>query len=152
MNRSVHIVAVAARTPVGITAEAAAAAVRARISRVQEHPFMVESRGERVYCGYDGRLAPTLLGASRIAALAQAALRELAGKLTARHPYSAAIPLLLATPELRPGFTQDDARRVQRTLIAQPFSCSGKRPALSLRQSSKYKTQFPGVPILAVGP
>ncbi|MFO0648420.1 MAG: hypothetical protein U0326_19425 [Polyangiales bacterium] len=38
MTDAVHIVATGARTPVGLTAESAAAAVRARVSRLGEYP------------------------------------------------------------------------------------------------------------------
>lgn len=81
---------------------------------------MVESRGHKVYCGRDGMLAAKLLGTPRITALAQAALAEAASKLTSRQAWPHEISLLLALPEVRPGFTADDARVIQRTLVDQP--------------------------------
>jgi 3-oxoacyl-[acyl-carrier-protein] synthase-1 len=115
MNRSVHIVALAARTPVGLTAEGSAAAVRAGISRLREHPFIVDAMGERLRCASDAMLDPLLMGTDRMSALATAALSELLSKLRlgAR---AKALTLLLALPEARPGFGVADAARLQRDL------------------------------------
>jgi 3-oxoacyl-[acyl-carrier-protein] synthase I len=131
MKRSVHIAAIAARTPIGVTAEGSAAALRARITRIQEHPFMVERGGGKLYCGRDGRLPPTLLGAPRVAALVQAALAEISAKLTAHEPFPDELALLLALPEERPGFTRDDVRHVSRALAAAP---SAALPGLRLER------------------
>lgn len=116
MTRSVHIVALAARTPVGLTAEGSAAAVRAGVSRVREHPHMIDAGGENLRCGLDGKLDPLALGAPRMRAFARAALAELLRKLV-KIDSSKELGLLLALPETRPGFGQDDARIVQRALF-----------------------------------
>jgi 3-oxoacyl-[acyl-carrier-protein] synthase I len=76
-----HIVALAARTPVGLRAESTAAAVRARVSRIGDHPIFVDASGEPVRCGRDSLLDPALMGADRLVALARTALREAAEKL-----------------------------------------------------------------------
>ena len=116
MSRRVHIVAVAARTAVGLTAEGTAAAVRAGVSRVGEHPFMVDAAGDMLKCGLAGGIAPTLFGADRMLALAQQALAEIVAKLTSQRPYPAPVRLLLALPEPRPGFSSEDAGRLVRKL------------------------------------
>jgi 3-oxoacyl-[acyl-carrier-protein] synthase I len=120
MSRGAHIVAVAARTPVGLTAEGTAAAVRAGVSRIREHPFMVDAAGEPLKCGLDSGLDAELFGAERILALTRHALAELAAKLAAQRPYPSPVRLLLALPEPRPGFSVEDANRIARELASAP--------------------------------
>ena len=122
MSLTVHIVALGARTAVGSRAETSAAAVRAGISRVREHPFMVDAAGDKLMCGYDAALDPTVLGWERVLRLARHALLEVTGKLTAHRPHPARIPVLLALPEARPGFSPDHARLVQQKLAAAPMA------------------------------
>ncbi len=112
MSRSVHIVALAARTAVGLTAESTAAAVRAGVSRVREHPLLVDAAGDALRCGFDGAIAPNAFGAERMFALAGHALAELAAKLTDQRPCSAPVRVLLALPEPRPGFSPQAATRL----------------------------------------
>jgi 3-oxoacyl-[acyl-carrier-protein] synthase-1 len=141
MSRDLHIVALGARTPVGLTAESSAAAIRAGISRVREHPFMVDAVGDALRCSPDSILEPNVFGADRLAALAAHALREVVAKLTTNRPYAGVLPLFLALPECRPGFGPDDARRVQRLLQAESLpniagiavQCLGEGHAGSLR-------------------
>jgi 3-oxoacyl-[acyl-carrier-protein] synthase-1 len=125
MSQPVHIVALGARTAVGLRAESSAAAVRAGVSRVREHPFLVDARGEKLMLGYDGALDPALLGCLRMLSLARHALREVASKLTARGSYAARIPLLLALPEVRPGFGADHARFIEQQLAAETADIGG---------------------------
>lgn len=120
MSRGAQIVAVAARTPVGFTAEGTAAAVRAGVSRIREHPFMVDAAGDPLKCGLDSGLDAELFGASRMLELARHALAELAAKLAAQRPYPSPVRLLLALPEPRPGFTAEDANRIARELADAP--------------------------------
>lgn len=121
MSQTVHIVALGARTAVGLRAESSAAAVRAGVSRVREHPFMVDATGEKLKCGYDGGLEPTLLGPLRLLALARCALLEVVAKLAARQRYAARVPVLLALPEVRPGFGAEHARFVEQKLEGDAF-------------------------------
>lgn len=110
MSRSVHIVALAARTPVGLTPETAAAAVRAGLSRVQEHPFMVDSLGEPLRAACDPGLDPTLLGWRRILALGQSAMQQLGARLVAtKLAHGTRVSVMLGLPELRPGWTDQHA-------------------------------------------
>jgi 3-oxoacyl-[acyl-carrier-protein] synthase-1 len=100
------ILALAARTPVGLTAESTAAAVQARISRVVEHPFLVDALGDPLRCGSDARLDAYLLGPARIAALARAAFDEVVRKLGAA--LGPASVVILVLPEHRPGQQADE--------------------------------------------
>jgi 3-oxoacyl-[acyl-carrier-protein] synthase-1 len=112
MPLDAHIVAVAARTPVGLTAEGSASAIRAGISRVGEHPFMIDGGGEPLQCGCDSVLEPEMLVQQRLVALASSTFSEIVAKLTATDQRMANVPLLLALPETRPGFGADDAAKV----------------------------------------
>jgi 3-oxoacyl-[acyl-carrier-protein] synthase I len=101
------IVALSARTPVGLTAESSAAAIRARISGIREHPFMVDLRGDPIYAAADARLDPRLGAFQRMFELASSALVELLEKLgaCARAPMT----LFLGLPEPRFNWTERDA-------------------------------------------
>lgn len=111
-----HIVAVGARCAVGLTAEYASAAIRAGISRVAEHPFLLDVAGDKVRCGRVPRIDPTVIGTARLAALAEYPLRDVAAKLTRVRPSSVKVPVLLALPEARPGWTTADTVRASQTL------------------------------------
>jgi len=117
--------AIGARTPVGLTAETAAAAVRARISRISEHPFLVDVRGERVRMARDGLLEPDLFGVPRMIALARSALDEVLGKLGPR-ALGLRMTLLVGLPELRPGWTERDVGAMEQELALPPGFMGGK--------------------------
>jgi len=112
MSGAVHIVAVGARTPLGLTAESSAAAMRAGISRISEHPFMVDDTGERISSARDPLLHPMLLGPDRLVEMARSAFLEVARKLSSRSELRSPVPCLLGLPEDRPGLTQADADAV----------------------------------------
>ena len=114
MATSVGIVATGARTPLGLQAAPAAAAVRARISSLGEHPFMIDRVGDSMPGALDHRLDPVMMGPERLLALPETALREACAPLTsdARAP-RLRLPVYLGLPELRPGFTEHDATAVR---------------------------------------
>jgi 3-oxoacyl-[acyl-carrier-protein] synthase-1 len=116
MTRTVHIVAAGVRCAVGLTAERAAAAIRAGVSRIAEHPFLSDSADERVFCARDPMIDPTIRGPERLALLAQDALRQVAARLGEHRLPRLEVPALLALPEIRPGFDVDDANSVRRAL------------------------------------
>src|SRR5579872_1874618 len=118
MSRPVRLVALAARTPVGLTAEATAAAVRAGISRITMHPIFADANGDPVRCGYDATLGPDLHGGERMTALVRPVLADLARALTGERTELARVPVLLALPDARPGFGAEDRRRVVQALAA----------------------------------
>jgi 3-oxoacyl-[acyl-carrier-protein] synthase-1 len=103
-----EVVAVGARVPVGLSAETAAAAIRAGVNRIREHPHLLDGAGEPLRCGRDPLLEPGAYGVRRKAALAEDALRQV---LEVLQPIAdPALPVLLAAPEQRPGFDGADAR------------------------------------------
>jgi 3-oxoacyl-[acyl-carrier-protein] synthase I len=121
MNGLVHIVAVGARTPVGLTAESSAAAVRARISRIREHPFMVDMRGQPARMACDARLDPLLAGHARMLALARAALSEVVLKVQAPiGQLQGQFPLYLGLSQDRLAWNEKTARLLLQGLTAGP--------------------------------
>ncbi len=110
MTTSVSIVALGARTPIGMQAATAAAALRAGISRLGEHPYMINRVGDPMPGALDPLLDPTMTGPQRLLGLAESALRESLSDLPSSR---LRVPLYLGLPELRPGFTEHDAWSVQ---------------------------------------
>src|SRR5580692_5334589 len=114
MATRVSIVATGARTPVGLHSAAAASAVRAGITRLVDHPFMIDQVGDPMPGAMDPRLDPALYGFERFIALAETALQEacapLAGMASALRLRA---PLYLGLPELRPGFSGEDAAAIR---------------------------------------
>jgi 3-oxoacyl-[acyl-carrier-protein] synthase-1 len=112
--RTVHIVAVVAQTPVGLTAESSAAAVRARLSRVKEHPFLIDGAGQKLRCARCESVDAAILGADRLIALTRQSLQAMSRALRLRTPLR--IPLWLALPEPRPGFSTAHAESVRQSV------------------------------------
>jgi 3-oxoacyl-[acyl-carrier-protein] synthase I len=112
MSSVVSIAAAGARTPLGLRAAPSAAALRSGISGVGMHPFMIDRVGDPMPAVLDARLDPRMPGPERMLALAASAVRE-ACTLLGETPYSRLrLPLYLALPELRPGFSQSDVETV----------------------------------------
>jgi len=114
MSTSVYIVATGARTPLGMRSAPSAAAYRAGISGMSEHPFMVDQMGDPMPGALDVQIDPGLMGPERLLALAESALGEACAPLGKDAQASKLrLPLYLGLPELRPGFTERDAVAVQ---------------------------------------
>lgn len=110
---AVQIVATGARTPIGLASAPTAAAVRAGISRLGEHPFMIDRLGDPMVCAIDPELDPEIWGAERFVQLLLPALREACAPLEDARAAMRELPCFLALPELRPGFEQADVDRVR---------------------------------------
>ncbi|HVG60018.1 MAG TPA: hypothetical protein VNA24_15785 [Hyalangium sp.] len=117
MNTQVEVVAVGARTPVGFTAESSAAAVRAGICRYAEYPF-IDARGEPVVVAADRLLDPRIEGRDRLVPMAESAFEQVVAKLGQGVAHESRLRVLLALPENRPGFSEDDAAWVADALTA----------------------------------
>ena len=117
MNAQVEVVAIGARTPVGLSAASSAAAVRAGISRYAEYPF-IDARGERVVVAADRLLETRLEGQERLMPMAESVLEELETQLGEKILYGGRLSVLLALPETRPGFSEGDAAWVVEFLAA----------------------------------
>ncbi len=112
----VTIVATGARTPLGFQAAPSAAAIRAGISAIKDHPFMIDRTGEPMPGAIDSFLDPALFGPDRFIALAETALKETCAPLALSMRPLLKLPLYLGLPEIRPGFTVKDAQMIQSRL------------------------------------
>jgi len=99
----VCIIGVGARTPLGLTASATAAAVRASLGAIRRHPYFVDRTGEPMAVAMDAVLPPDLGGVERLAALALPALWEALAPLARVGAHRAPLPALVGLPEVRPG-------------------------------------------------
>ncbi len=99
----VRVVRCGAQTPVGLTATESAASVRAGISRIGEHPFLVGRAGERVQVARATHLSDELLGVDRWIELAIPAASEALLDLHRSAASMPSMPLVLGLPAERPG-------------------------------------------------
>jgi 3-oxoacyl-[acyl-carrier-protein] synthase-1 len=107
-----NLISVGARTALGFAAAASAAAARAGISGMREHPLLVTRTGKPVVGAFDWGLPLELCGEDRLLELARSALREACLPLHAADPKRLRVSLHLALPEFRPGFGSQEARRI----------------------------------------
>lgn len=114
MKRESRIVAISARTALGLVPEASAAAVRAGISRVTEHEYLVDAKGEPLRGAFDPGLGVDEPCLARHSALGEYCLAGLAEQLGSRGEL--ALPVVLALPEHRPGWTKEHEKAVERRL------------------------------------
>jgi len=107
MIEDYQIVSVGARTSVGLNAESTAASVRAGIDQFREHPFIIDKTAEPVILAMDSQLDENEFGIKRMMELALSALHEVWIKLTEINNNIRALPIFLALPEFRPGWTAE---------------------------------------------
>jgi 3-oxoacyl-[acyl-carrier-protein] synthase-1 len=113
MASFVQIAAVGARTPVGLDAASAAAAVRAGISALSEHPYLVDRAGQPMPCALDAHIDPAVIGPGRFLLLAEGALREACAPLGGIGAQPLPMPIFLGLPERRPGFSEGNALEIR---------------------------------------
>ncbi len=106
---NVCIVGVGARTALGLTAASSAAAVRAGITRIAEHPYMVDAKGEPFMVAMDS----TLEGATRrdrMVGLALGALDDVLPSI----PHARTMPLsiMIGLPEASESLSTAELSRV----------------------------------------
>ena len=101
-RRSIRIVGIGARTPVGLSAPAAAAAVRAGVASMADHPFMIDKAGAPMVVCMDPALSAELGVADRILELALSSAREALAPVLERVRKLPRIRIILALPEDRP--------------------------------------------------
>jgi len=109
----VVIVGYGARTAIGLTAPASAAAARAGIAGFGEHPFMVDTAGNRMIVARAAYLSIDLTGQQRLAALAGPALAEAAAPLRSTG-YREPVPVFIGLSADRPGRSSHLPRIVDR--------------------------------------
>lgn len=112
---TIVVVGVGARTPLGFDAASSAAAVRAGISAIQDHPYMIDRFGERMKVTRDTGIDVDLRGVDRAVEIA------VSPALDALRPLHAArqttgVSLILSTGEPRPGQPEGFAAQVNTRL------------------------------------
>jgi 3-oxoacyl-[acyl-carrier-protein] synthase-1 len=103
----VLVAGLGARTSIGMTARSSAAAARAGIAGFGEHPFMIDTAGNRMVVAMAPYLASELAGTMRLGELAAPAGAEALAPLAATGNKSLPLPLFLGLPPHRPGRESD---------------------------------------------
>ncbi len=116
MTADLDIISVSARTPIGHTAEATAAAVRGGVARLQEYSY-VDPEGEPIIVASDSELTDDVGCRARAELLAERAAAELADKLGRLAEAEVPVDLRVVVPQSRPGFDDDDAKAVARRAL-----------------------------------
>ncbi len=109
------VVGVAIHSAVGRTAPSAAAAVRAGITRLSEHDYLVDNAGDPFRLAFDSELDAPLQRGQRIARLAASAIEQLVPQLEQRK-LPGSIPTFLCLPEPTETFPAADATRISATI------------------------------------
>lgn len=104
----VHVISCAAATPAGKLAATSSAALRAGITRLQEHPFMVDRAGDPYVVGLCPWIEPTGR-VDRLLALARGAIADAIAALGQPLPR---VPALVAVSEIPPPDADPFARMV----------------------------------------
>jgi 3-oxoacyl-[acyl-carrier-protein] synthase-1 len=112
----VCIVRVGARTPLGLNSQASAAAVRAAIGAIRQHPYFVDKTGEPMMVTMDSALSPDLEGVDRFYELALPAMNEALAPAVELKGIRLPIPTFIGLPEKRPGRPNDLEAELSRRL------------------------------------
>ncbi|WP_223428989.1 beta-ketoacyl synthase N-terminal-like domain-containing protein [Tateyamaria pelophila] len=102
------------RTPLGFNRATSAAAVRAGISAIGEHPFMIDRFGQPMKVTRDAGLDPDMSGVERLTELALPAVREALLPIENR---GAKVTILLNFGEVRPGLDAEMTAAVADRLL-----------------------------------
>ncbi|RUU05887.1 beta-ketoacyl synthase [Mesorhizobium sp. USDA-HM6] len=112
---TIVVVGVGARTPLGFDAASSAAAVRAGISAIQDHPYMIDRFGERMKVTRDIGVDVNLVGPDRAVEIAVSPAQDALRPITTSMQ-SAVVSLILSTGEARPGQPEGFAAQVNTKL------------------------------------
>ena len=102
-RKVVCVVGVGARTAIGLTAPASAAAVRAGIAGFADHPYMIDQNGDPFVVARAPYLSDDVVGAERFIELALPAAREALEPISGLVQETLPIPLIVGLPAPRPG-------------------------------------------------
>jgi 3-oxoacyl-[acyl-carrier-protein] synthase-1 len=115
-SQATWIVGCGARTPVGATAAATAAAVRANVSTFGDHPFMIDKAGAMMVVARDAFLGEEVCGVERLVGLGQPAARQALAPLADCRERPPTVPVLLGLPPPRPGLPEGLPEKVTEAL------------------------------------
>ena len=103
----VYVVALGASTPLGRDVWSSAAAVRAGLNGFTEHPYMIDTAGERMRVAAAPWLDPDLAGTFRVEALLLPAIDQALEPLLGGPTLPARLAIAIALPAPRPGRPAD---------------------------------------------
>lgn len=103
----VVVIGVGARTAVGMTAPATAAAIRAGVAGFAKHPFAVDTAGNRMIIAAAPYLGPDVAGSDRLAELAIPAAVEAVSAVAAARGRKPPVSVYIGLPPVRPGCGED---------------------------------------------
>lgn len=106
--RALQVVALGARTPLGLRAESAAAAVRAGISRLEEQAYLIGDQDESLVGAHDPLLGDSVPFLERLEVMALNALAQVLRRLVDARGVLPQVRILLSTAEPRPGLSEAD--------------------------------------------
>lgn len=112
-NETICIVGLGAHTPVGLTAPSSAAAVRAGINRISEHPFMLDKTREAVMVARISHIFHDVIGVERLMKLALPAIQEALTPLGRFVGEISPFPLFIGLPAPRPGLPKNLAVEIE---------------------------------------
>ncbi len=142
-SAGVCVVGLGAATAVGATAPATAAAVRAGVAGLADHPYMIVQIGEPFVVASAPYLGTDVVGRDRFIELALPAAREALEPVIGRVRFRGPIPAFIGLPEARPGLPSELATSLSSSLgegcrrIAQPtFLPDGHAAGLIAIQSA----------------
>jgi 3-oxoacyl-[acyl-carrier-protein] synthase I len=115
---TLHVVALGARTPVGLCAESAAAAVYAGITRLSQQAYLVGNASRLLIGARDPRLDVRAPLGERLVTMVLGALAEVVRKLLLHQSRLPPVQILLALPETRSGFSEQNAVELERMLVS----------------------------------
>ncbi|MER8433105.1 beta-ketoacyl synthase N-terminal-like domain-containing protein [Mesorhizobium caraganae] len=116
-GNTIVVVGVGARTPLGFSAAASAAAVRAGISGIQNHPYMIDRFGERMKVTRDVGIDAALGGPDRAVAIATSPALDALAPLRGIGQ-SVPVAMIVSTGQARPGQGDNFAASVYAQLRA----------------------------------
>lgn len=122
----VLVVGAGARTTIGMTAPATAAAARAGLVGFSDHPFMVDTAGKRMAVARVPFLNVDLMGSERLSAIAGPAAAEASTPLASSTTSMPTVDIFLGLPPARPGRPSDLAAVADR--VWDDVAACGVRP------------------------
>lgn len=108
-KEDISIAGLGACTSVGISAPMSAASVRACISSINEHPYMIDKAGEPMIVSMASYIPENIAGVERFTALGLPAAEE---ALSGINPSVTKMPLIIALPSQRPGLPKNLGKEI----------------------------------------
>lgn len=115
-NQPLHMISTGAQTALGMNTPASAAAVRAGITRIAEHPFLRDREGAPIRIASVSYLPASMRVAERIETLALMAAREAIKPLQKCRAKTPRLPVIVALPASRPGLSVTLESTIQRAV------------------------------------